>query len=92
VAREIGGYNENPDWPKPGPSLLIASAFILAIRTAKWPASHDSKLSNVDLQIEIDYSIHLADSVLSHLLADKSLLFPHTRKPWYQPDNDDIPK
>jgi hypothetical protein len=75
-----------------GPSLLIASALILAIRTAKWPANYDARLSSVDFQREIDYSIHLADSILSHLLAHKSALFPHTRTPWYQPDEDDIPK
>ena len=43
---EVGGYNDRPDWPKLGPSLLIASALILAIRTAKWPAAHDERLSN----------------------------------------------
>jgi len=31
VGREIGGYNEHPDWPKLGPSLLIASALILYV-------------------------------------------------------------
>ena len=30
---EIGGYNDVPDWPKMGPSLLIATALIVAIRT-----------------------------------------------------------
>ena len=40
---EIGGYHEDIDWPKLGPSLLIASCLIVAIRTAKRPpvvASH----------------------------------------------------
>jgi hypothetical protein len=32
---DIGGYDQKPDWPKLGPSLLIASCLILAIRTAK---------------------------------------------------------
>ena len=92
MGREIGGYNEHPDWPKLGPSLLIASALILAIRTAKWPAGHDTRLSNTDLQKEIDYSVHLADAVLSKLLARKNALFPQKREPWYQPDEEDIPK
>ncbi len=30
-----GGYHDRPDWPKMGPSLLIATALIVAIRTAR---------------------------------------------------------
>jgi len=33
MAMEIGGYNDVPDWPKMGPSLLIATCLIVAIRT-----------------------------------------------------------
>jgi hypothetical protein len=32
---DIGGYDQKPDRPRMGPSLLIASCPILAIRTAK---------------------------------------------------------
>ena len=35
---DVGGYEERPDWPKLGPSLLIATCLMLAIRTARWPA------------------------------------------------------
>jgi hypothetical protein len=35
---DVGGYTDRPDWPKLGPSLLIATCLIVAIRTAKWPA------------------------------------------------------
>jgi hypothetical protein len=31
----VGGYMDKPDWPKLGPSLLIATALIVAIRTVK---------------------------------------------------------
>ncbi len=92
MAREIGGYRDYPDWPKLGPSLLIASCLILAIRTAKWAASHDSNFSNSDLNKEIDYAVSLADSVLSKLLAHKNSLFPQKREFWHQPDDEDIPK
>ena len=34
---DIGGYEQCPDWPKMGPSLLIGSFLILAVRTVKWP-------------------------------------------------------
>jgi len=92
VGLEVGGHNERPDLPKLGPSLLISTCLILAIRTAKWAANHDEKLSNHDLDKEIDYSIHLAGTVLSKLLARKDAMFPQKREPWYQPDDEDIPK
>jgi hypothetical protein len=47
----IGGYEDRPEWPKMGPSLVIATCLIPAIRTAKWSArSSDSTASNVDLE------------------------------------------
>ena len=92
MAREVGGYNDHPDWPKLGPSLLIASALILAVRTAKWPADRDANFSNHALQNEIDFAIGLANSVLSTLLCAKAMMFPHRREPWYPPDDEDSPK
>ncbi len=41
---EIGGTTDQPDWPKLGPSLLIATCLIVAIRTAKWTAYADPRL------------------------------------------------
>src|ERR1700689_3704648 len=53
----IGGYEDRPDWPKMGPSLLIATCLILAIRTARWPTrSADSTVSNVDLEREMEHA------------------------------------
>jgi len=92
VGLEVGGYHDRPDWPKLGPSLLIASCLILAIRTAKWAASHNEKLSNHALDQEIDYSIALANSVLSKLLARREAIFPQRKEPWYQANDEDIPK
>ncbi len=89
---EVGGYNDRPDWPRLGPSLLISSCLIVAILTAKWAASHDEKLSNHDLNKEIDYSIALASSVLSKLLTSREAIFPQKKEPWYQPNDEDIPK
>ena len=89
---EVGGYNDRPDWPKLGPSLLISSCLILAIRTAKWAASHDEKLGNHALDREIDYSIALASSVLSKLLTRREAIFPQKKEPWYQANDEDIPK
>jgi hypothetical protein len=90
---QIGGYNKRPDWVKLGPSLLIASCIILAIRTAKWAARNGSgTASDRDLEVEIDHSIHLADRVLSALLTRKENLFPSKDVPWYMPSEDDVMK
>jgi hypothetical protein len=92
MEREVGGYNESPDWPKLGPSMLIGTCLILAIRTAKWPAKFDPNLSNHDLQQEIDYAAHLAGRVLSSLMSKREGMFPQKRTPWYQPLDGDVPK
>jgi hypothetical protein len=49
------GFTDRPDWPKMGPSLLIATCLILAIRTAKWPASVDPDTSHPELDREIHF-------------------------------------
>jgi hypothetical protein len=35
---KVVGNERRPDWPKLGPSIIIATALIVAIRTAKWVA------------------------------------------------------
>ena len=89
---EIGGYEDHPDWPKMGPSLLIATCLILAIRTAKWPARWHETSSDADLTNEIEYAQRLAGRVLSNLISKHDAIFPKTKKPWYQPDEEDSPK
>jgi hypothetical protein len=92
VGLKIGGFEDKPDWPKMGPSLLIATSLILAIRTAKWAARSDNTASNTDLEREIDHAAHLAGRVLAKLVARNPSLFPQAKKPWYQPDGEDEPK
>jgi len=89
---EVGGFQDRPDWPKMGPSLLIASSLILAIRTARWPAQFDEKVSACDLEREIDYAAHLARRVLSRLIATHPTIFPSRNEPWYQANDEDVPK
>lgn len=89
---EVGGHHQEPDWPKLGPSLLIATCVILAIRTAKWPATFDQSNSEMDLDREIDFAAHLAGRVLSALVAKRPGLFPSKCVPWYQPSGEDAPK
>jgi hypothetical protein len=88
---DIGGFQESPDWPKMGPSLLIATCLILAIRTARRPVRSDARLSETDLDQEIEHAAHLAGRVLSKLVTSKPALFPSRKKPWYQPDGKDQP-
>jgi hypothetical protein len=93
VGLNIDGYNDEPNWPKMGPSLLIATCLILAIRTAKWSArSSDSTASNVDLEKEIEHAAFLVGRVFAPLVSRHPNIFPQTKQPWYQPDDDEEPK
>lgn len=93
VGLDIGGFHQEPDWPKMGPSLLIATCLILAIRTARWPArSSDSTASNVDLEREIEHAAYLAGRVFARLVSKHPSIFPNAKKPWYQPNGEDEPK
>ena len=89
---KVAGYNKEPDWVKLGPSLLIASCVILAIRTAKWSTRGEDTTAQQDLQVEVDHAITLAGRVLSTLLARKEHLFPSKDVPWYVPSENDEPK
>jgi hypothetical protein len=75
-----------------GPSLLIATCLILAIRTAKWPAHFDEKLGASDLDREIEFSAHLANRVLSKLMSSRPVSFPSKKEPWYQANDENVPK
>ena len=44
---KVVGNERRPDWPKLGPSIIIATALIVAIRTAKWVAK-----SSADAQFQ----------------------------------------
>ena len=55
---DVGGYHDRPDWPKMGPSLLIATCLIVAIRTAKWPARSDDKLCDQEMNEEIEFAAY----------------------------------
>jgi hypothetical protein len=90
---DIGGYEERPNWPKMGPSLLIAVSLILAVRTAKWPArSGGGTTADCDLDVEIDNAVHLAGRVLSTLVSRHESIFPSKREPWFMPNGEDVPR
>src|SRR5438270_8940920 len=92
AAMEVGGYETVTDWPKMGPSLLIATCLIVAIRTARWSATHDSTTSNIDLDREIEYAARVARSVFGTLVKACPSIFPQARRPWYQPTAEDYPE
>ena len=89
---EVGGHTTKPDWPRLGPSFLIATCLIVAIRTAKWAPSFDPHLSDRSLDTEIDYAAHVAGRVLTRLMRFHEVMFPQRQEPWYQPDGEDQPK
>jgi hypothetical protein len=93
VGLDIGGYDQKPDWPKMGPSLLIASCLILAVRTAKWPPRFSGgTASDRDLDVEVEHAIHLAGRVLSTLASKHASIFPQKREPWFAPNEEDVAK
>ena len=48
TSARVGGIRKEVDAQKLGPALLIASSLVLAIRTARWPATSDEGLANVE--------------------------------------------
>ena len=88
-SRRIHG---RPGLPKLGPSLLIATCLILAIRTAKWPAHTKQMLSDSELDPEVHFAEYLAKKVLSRLMSRNEAIFPQRRQPWCQPDGKDCPE
>jgi hypothetical protein len=88
---KVEGYDQRPDYTRMGPSLLIASALILAIRTARWPAALDENLVSAELDQEIDYAVLLATRTLSRLLKQKESMFPSRKEARYAPEEDESP-
>jgi hypothetical protein len=81
----VAGYERKTDWPKLGPSLLIATALIVAIRTARWAAKGaiDAKLSDVDVDLdrEVSYAVRISIRVMHELLRRHESLFPQKLDP-----------
>ncbi|HEY3742464.1 MAG TPA: hypothetical protein VGL53_21595 [Bryobacteraceae bacterium] len=85
------GHTAKSDWPKLGPSLLIATRLIVAIRTAKWPARRDDHTSDRELDVEIEHAAKVAGRVLARLLRMHEARFPQRKEPWFKPDGSDQP-
>jgi hypothetical protein len=92
TAAHAGGFEQRSDWPKMSPSLLIGACLILAIRTAKWPATFNEPCSEMDLDREIAYAAQLAGRVLASLVGHHETIFPSRMEPWYKATDEDSPK
>jgi hypothetical protein len=88
---KVNGFEQRPDFSRMGLTLLVASALILAIRTARWPATLEESLVSPELDQEIDYAVLLATRTLFRLLKQKESMFPSRREPCYAPGEDDNP-
>jgi hypothetical protein len=88
----VGGYHDRPDWPKMGPSLLIATCLIVAIRTAKWPPRADPLLCERDMEEEIAFAIQTAHRVFMQLITKYEAILPQRKEPWYQANDEDVLK
>ncbi len=82
---KVCGYEVRPDFSRMGTSVLIASALILAVRTARWPAAPHENLVSPELDLEIDYAVLLAMRVLARLLREKESMFPSRKEARYAP-------
>jgi hypothetical protein len=88
---QVGGYRSEVDQQKLGPSLVIASSLILAIRTARWPTTHSDALANMEWEKEVEHSVRIGRLVLSHLTARYPDLFQSKQVPWYVATDEDSP-
>ena len=82
------GNERRTDWPKLGPSIIIATALIVAIRTAKWAAksSVDAQFSDVDLELdkEVSFAARISIRIMHELLRRHASLFPQRIVPIYE--------
>jgi hypothetical protein len=86
------GHERSPDWPKLGPSMLIATALVVAIRTARW-ATKVPGVSDVDpaLDQEVDFAMRVTTRVMHALTRHHPGLFPEKKIPIHQPDDESPP-
>ena len=89
----VVGTDRRPDWPKLGPFIIIATALIVAIRTAKWAskAAGDATLSDVDVELdkEVSFAARISIRVMHELLRRHESLFPQRIVPIYEAGSEE---
>ncbi len=90
---KVVGSERHPDWPKLGPSIIIATALIVAIRTAKWVAksSANAQFSDVDVELdkEVSFAARISIRVMHELLRRHESLFPQRVVPIYEAGSEE---
>jgi hypothetical protein len=89
---KVGGYRREVDLGKLGPTLIVASSLVLAIRTARWPSTDCATASTPEWDAEAEQSISIARQTMSQLISRSPSLFHQRDVPWYQSDDEDVPK
>jgi hypothetical protein len=78
--RSAGVSVRGSDWPKLDPSIIIETALIVAIRSAKWFAksSTDAQFSDVDVDLdkEVSFAARISTRIMDELLRRREGLFP----------------
>jgi hypothetical protein len=92
----VTGHERGPDWPKLGPSVLIATALVVAIRTAKWSSKPKEDCGGADIDLELDqevsYAMKITMRVMRALVKGHECLFPQKLTPVSEPTGEDVPK
>jgi hypothetical protein len=93
---KVTGYERSPDWPKLGPSFLIAAVLVVAIRTAKWSSRPPEDCGGADIDHELDQEVRFAERVtfrvMHELLSKHEGLFPQKRTPVWEATDEGVPK
>lgn len=88
----IGGFRREVDQERLGPTLAIAASLILGLRTARWPITHSDGLADAEWEREIEHSVRIARTMLSHLTTRHPELFQGRKVPWHVATDDDVPR
>ena len=62
------------------------------LRTAKWPVRTDDSLSCQELTVEMEFAANAARSLMAHLVQRCETIFPRRKEPWYQANDEEVPK
>jgi len=93
---KVTGHERGPDWPKLGPSVLIATVLVVAIRTVKWSLLPKEDCGGADIDHELDQEIsnamRVTMRVMRALLREHDCLFPQKLTPTWEPTGEDVPK